>query len=296
MAATQLKGIFPPMLTPFKENGDVDFKAFEHNMLKWNQDNLAGYLVLGSNSETIYLTEDERFALLKQAKEIATPGRILIAGTGSDSIRDTIRQTNYAAKLGYDTALVLTPFYYGSSMTAKALIKFFTEVAENVDIPIMIYNVPKFTGVNITADAVKELAFHPNIIGMKDSSGNIPQMATWKRIVPNDFNLLVGTASALFPALTLGVDGGILALANTHPNECAKVQELFWQGSWEESRALYQKLYPINEAITATYGIPGLKYVADKMGYSGGSVRSPLSDLEQAGKNGIDAILATAGY
>ncbi len=290
----KISGILPPVLTPFKKNGDVNFDAFSKNLQKWNGDKLGGYLILGSNSETVYLTDEEKVEILKLGKEVATPDRFLMAGTGCDSIRETIRQTNKAAEIGYDAALVLTPFYYSSAMNDKAIIKYFTEVADASDIPVLIYNVPKFTHVNVPVSAVKTLSQHPNIVGMKDSTGDVPQMATWKRTVPDDFNLIVGTASALFPALTLGVNAGILALANTHPNECTEVMELFHKGETEKSYNLYQKLFPINTAITATYGIAGLKYMAELCGYIGGHVRSPLSDVGDEAKAQLEAILKNA--
>lgn len=294
MAKLQLKGVFPPMITPFKENGDVDFDGFVSNVQKWNEDKLAGYLVLGSNSETVYLNEKEKLELIRLTVENKKPGRHVIVGSGMESLRETIELTNKAAKLGVDSALVLTPFYYGNSMTSEALIKYFTQLADNSDIPILIYNVPKFTHVNIKADAVAALSKHPNIIGMKDSLGDVPQLATFKRIVPEDFNLLVGTASAWFPALTLGIKAAILALANSNPNECAYVQESFDNGNWEESRAVYQRVFPINTVVTATYGIAGLKYACDKLGYTGGFVRSPLLPIRDADKKAIDEIIEKA--
>ncbi len=289
-----IKGVLPPMITPFKENGDVDYDMFTRNLKKWNEDKLCGYLVLGSNSETVYLTEEEKLELLRLAKEVAKPGRVLLAGTGSDCERDTIRLTNRAARMGYDAALVLTPFYYGGQMSAKALIRYFTNVADASEMPIMIYNVPKFTHVNIMAEAVSVLSRHPNIVGMKDSTGDIPQMATWKRIVPEDFNLMVGTASAWYPALALGVEAAVLALANTNPNECAEVQEAFDAGDWQKARITYQRIFPINTAITATYGIAGLKYAAGLMGYEGGCVRSPLTEIDETAKSKIKEIIERA--
>lgn len=294
MSKIKIKGVIPPMLTPFKENGDADYDAFISNMENWNQDKLAGYLVLGSNSETVYLTEEEKIQFMKFTVAHAQKGRHVMAGTGMESLRDTIKFTNMAARLGVHSALVLTPFYYGGNMTSEALIKYFTTLADNSDIPILIYNVPKFTHLNIKADAVAALSTHPNIIGMKDSLGDVPQLATFKRIVPEEFNLMVGTASAWYPALALGIEAGIMALANTNPNECALVQEEFEKGNWEKSRLVYQAVFPINTTITATYGIAGLKYAADVMGYKGGFVRSPLLDLAASDKEKIDGIIEKA--
>jgi 4-hydroxy-2-oxoglutarate aldolase len=289
-----IEGVLPPMITPFKENGDVDYGAFEENIIKWNENKLAGYLVLGSNSETVYLTEEEKIQLIKITVSNAKPGRHIIVGSGMESLRETIRLTNIAAKLGVNAALVLTPFYYGGKMTNEALINFFTKLADNSDIPILIYNVPKFTHINIKPETVEALAEHPNIIGMKDSLGDVPQLATFKRIVPEDFNLLVGTASSWYPALALGIKGGILALANCNPDECAEVKEAFDNGDWEKAREIYQRVFPINTAVTGTYGIAGLKYACDIQGYKGGAVRTPLLPLKEEEKRSIEAVLRKA--
>lgn len=289
-----IEGVLPPMITPFKENGDVDYKAFESNIEKWNQDRLAGYLVLGSNSETVYLSEEEKIQLIKITVSNAKSDRYILVGSGMESLRETIRFTNIAAKLGVHAALVLTPFYYGGKMTNEALINYFTKLADNSDIPILIYNVPKFTHINIKAEVVEILSRHPNIIGMKDSLGDVPQLATFKRVVPDDFNLLVGTASAWYPALTLGIKAGILALANCNPNECADVKEAFDSGDWEKAREIYQRIFPINTAVTATYGIAGLKYACDVLGYNGGTVRCPLLPINEEQKKSIEAILRNA--
>ncbi|NLN47982.1 MAG: dihydrodipicolinate synthase family protein [Clostridiales bacterium] len=294
MRKLQFQGIFPPMITPFKENGDVDYDAFESNIIKWNEDRLDGYLVLGSNSETVYLTEEEKMQLIKVTVSVAKPGRHILVGSGMESLKETVRLTNAAAALGVHAALVLTPFYYGGKMTNEALINYFTKLADNSDIPILIYNVPKFTHINIKAEVVEILSRHPNIIGMKDSLGDVPQLATFKRIVPEDFNLLVGTASAWFPALTLGIKGGILALANCNPNECAEVKRAFDDGDWERAKEIYQRVFPINTAVTGTYGIAGLKYACDLHGYKGGAVRIPLLPLSDEQKKEIEAILGKA--
>ncbi|NLN47628.1 MAG: dihydrodipicolinate synthase family protein [Clostridiales bacterium] len=291
MKKLSIEGVLPPMITPFKENGDVDYVAFEKNIKKWNEDKLAGYLVLGSNSETAYLAEEEKIELIKITVANTKPGRHIIVGSGMESLRETVRFTNIAAKLGVHAALVLTPSYYGGKMTHEALANFFIKLADNSDIPILIYNVPKFTHINIKPETVEVLSKHPNIIGMKDSLGDVPQLATFKRIVPEDFNLMVGTASAWFPALTLGIKAGILALANCNPNECAKVKENFDNGNWQEAREIYQRVFPINTAVTGTYGIAGLKYACDLQGYKGGTVRTPLLPLKEEEKHSIEAIL-----
>jgi 4-hydroxy-2-oxoglutarate aldolase len=295
MAKLQFKGVLPPMITPFKENGDVDYDAYSYNIDKWNGTKLAGYLTLGSNSETPFLTEDEKIELIKLTVSGAAKDKHVMVGTGLDSIKDTIKLTNKAAALGAQSALILTPSFYKSAMNSSAaLIDYFTQVADNVDIPVLIYNVPKFTNVNIAADAVAKLSQHPNIIGMKDSSGNVPQLATFVRVSADDFNVMVGTAGAWYPALALGVKGGVHALANCCPNECAEVQELFDAGNWEAARDLYQRVFPVNAAVTGTYGIAGLKYGCELMGYKGGFVRSPLQQLKDSQKEELKKIYETA--
>ncbi|MBN2568322.1 MAG: dihydrodipicolinate synthase family protein [Deltaproteobacteria bacterium] len=291
MAKIQVKGVIPPMITPFKENGDVDYDAHRHNMELWNESELDGYLVLGSNSEAAYLTEDEKIEMLKVTVRKARKGRIILAGTGMESTRETINLTKKAADAGADAVLVLTPFYYSDKMNDEALISFFSQVADNVTIPVLIYNVTKFTHINISARAVAKLSEHPNIIGMKDSSGNIPQLVTFKSVAAEDFNLIVGTASAWYPALTLGVKAGIMALANITPGGCTQVQNAYERGDYEEACKIYERLFPVNTAITNTYGVAGLKYAANLLGYKGGFVRSPLLPVNEEEKSKIRGIL-----
>jgi len=295
MGKLQIEGVIPPMITPFKEDGAVDYDKHIFNMQRWNQDRLAGYLVLGSNSESGYLSEEEKIKMIELTVANAKKGRLILAGTGMESAVETIRLTNTAAKLGAHAALVLTPFYYIDKMGDEAQIKFFSHVADRADIPVLIYNVPKFTHVNVSAKVVKELSAHPNILGMKDSTGNVPQLVSFQAVMAEGFNLMVGTVSSWFPALTLGVEGGIFALANCAPNPCAEVQEHFAAGNWEAARETYVRIFPVNHAVTATYGVSGLKYAADLLGYQGGCVRNPLLPPKEAEKEAIRGILKTAG-
>jgi 4-hydroxy-2-oxoglutarate aldolase len=290
----KIHGVIPPMVTPFKANGELDSDAFVSNIRKWNEERLAGYLVIGSNSETVYLSEDEKLELVKLTVEHAKKDRLIMVGSGLESARETIKLTRKAASLGAHCALVLTPFYYGSSMDTKAMIRFFTEVADNADIPVLIYNVSKFTHVNIAADAVAELSRHKNIVGMKDSNGDVPQLATFLRVADPGFQVITGTYSAWYPALTMGIDATISAMANCCPNEIAETQELYEAGKLKESFDLYQRMFPVNAAVTGSYGIAGLKYACDYLGYSGGHVRNPLSDCSDAQREQLRAIIDKA--
>lgn len=294
MSKLQLKGVLPPMITPFKENGDVDYEAFSYNIEKWNETDLRGYLVLGSNSETPFLSEEEKLELIKLTVSGSKKDKHIMVGTGMESIRETIRLTNKAASLGAESALLLTPGFFLNEMNTAALVDYFTTVADHVDIPILLYNVPKFARTNMGTDAVAKLSEHPNIIGMKDSSGNVPQLASYVRVSTDDFNVMVGTAGAWYPAMALGVQAGVHALANCCPNECVQMQTLFDAGKLDESRNLYQKMFPVNAAVTATYGVAGLKYGCDLMGFKGGYVRSPLQQLTDEKKEELRKIFASA--
>jgi len=294
MAKKQIKGVIPPMLTPFKANGDVDYDKHIRNMESWNKNKLAGYLVLGSNSETAYMNEAEKIKLIKLTVKHAKKGRFILAGTGVESARETIALTNKAADLGVDAALILTPSYYHSRMNEEAQIRFFTEVADRTRIPVMIYNVTAFTHINVTVNTVRVLSKHPNILGMKDSTGNVPQLTSFLSVIDKGFNLMTGTLSAWYPALTLGVKAGIFAVANCAPNECSAIQAAFDKGDHDAARKLYFMIFPVNNAVTAAYGIAGLKYAADLTGYQGGHVRSPLLPLKEEEKIKIKEILQTA--
>ena len=291
---SKINGVIPPMVTPFKANGDLDTDAFVSNIKKWNDDKLAGYLVIGSNSETVYLNEEEKLELVKLTAEYAGKDRLVMAGSGHESARESIKLTNKCAKLGAHCALILTPFYYGSQMDSKAMIRFYTEVANNTDIPVLIYNVSKFTHVNIASDAIAELSRHKNIVGMKDSNGDVPQLATFLRVADPEFQIMTGTYGAWYPALAMGMTGIISAMANCCPNEIDETRELYVSGKHKESYDLYQRMFSINAAITGGYGIAGLKFACDYLGYKGGHVRNPLVDLNEAQKDQLKVILDKA--
>ncbi len=295
MAFFKIKGVIPPMITPFSENGDVDYDKHIHNLKEWNKHDLAGYLVLGSNSETVYLSEEEKLKLIEVTVKNKAKDKLVMVGTGMESTRATIELTNKAAKLGADCALLITPFYYTEKMNDQALINYYSEVADKVDIPILIYNVTKYTHVNISPQAVEVLAKHPNIIGMKDSSGSIPQLVQFKAAIKGqDFNLLVGTASAWYPALTLGIEASIMALVNCCPGECVDVQKEYDNGNDEKAREVYERVFPVNSAVTGKFGIAGLKYACDLLGFQGGYVRKPMLQITEDEKTALKEILSKA--
>lgn len=296
MSVFTIKGVIPPMITPFREDGSLDLSAHQANISRWNDTGMTGYLVLGSNSEAAFLSNQEKIDLVKATVEVANEDRLILVGSGLESTRETVRLTNELAKAGAQAALVLTPSYYGDQMGEAAQVQYFMEVANHSDIPIMIYNVTKYTHINISPRAICQLASHPNIVGMKDSSGNIPQLVQFQQVIdPEEFNLLVGTASAWYPALDLGVQGAIMALANCAPEACVEIQTLFDKGDRAAAQALYRRIFPVNLAVTNTYGVAGLKYACLLLGYQAGHVRRPLLDLSEADKTAIRHILLEAG-
>ena len=216
MTQVDLNGIFPPITTPFVDDS-VAYDKLVFNIEKWGQTGLKGFVVLGSNGEYVSLSEEEKRRVVETVVQ-ATPDHMsVIAGTGCESTRETLRLTADCAALGAHAALVVTPHYFAGKISDAALIKYFSTVADNSPLPILLYNVPQFTHVNLTVNVVAQLSGHPNIIGVKDSTGNVIQLGEFLNQVDNDFSILVGTASALFGALTLGCVGGVLALANVTP-------------------------------------------------------------------------------
>ena len=284
----------PPVTTPFV-SGEVAYDKLADNIKRWNRTGLSGYVVMGSNGESAFLTREEKLNLVATVKKSLASGMLLLAGTGSDSINETVALSNDAADRGADYALVLTPSFYKGQMNSAAFVRYFTEVADKTKIPVVIYNVPKFTGVDIQADAVFKLARHGNVVGLKNSSENAAQTAEIIACVPKDFSVLVGTASVLYPGLTAGATGGILALANIAPEQCVELQRLFEAGRHEEASALQKKLIPVNKAVTSKYGVPGLKAAMDMLGYFGGEPRSPLAPLDDREREDLKLILKAAG-
>ena len=294
MGKIDLKGIFPPIPTPFKNN-KVAHGHLAENIAKWSNTGLKGFVAMGSNGEYVYLSPDEKRAVVKTVVN-NTPGSMsVIAGTGCESTQETIELTNDCAQLGAKAALVVTPYYYGGRMTDDALKKHFFAVADKSDIPIILYNVPKFTHIDMSAKLVAKLSMHPNIVGIKDSTGNVNALGQLLNAVDKKFDVLVGTAGALYGALTLGCSGGVLAAANVAPKMCVRIMKLIKDGKFESARKLHLKLLPVNNAVTFIFGVSGLKIALDLLGYYGGKPRPPLQPARVKEKLIIKDLLKTAG-
>jgi len=288
------KGVFAPVPTPFA--GDVvALDKFAANVVKWGETPLSGLVIGGSNGEFCLLEREEKAELTRVARETLPPRQLVIAGTAEESTQGTIRLTRACAAAGADAALVLNPCYYKDTYTDMALKRYFFSVAEASPIPVLLYNMPKNTGLNLSAKLTAELSAHPNIVGIKDSSGNLVQIAETVASTPDDFSVLAGSASFLLPALAVGARGGTMALANVLPNECVLLFDLFYAGKLEEARKLQQRLLQPNHAVTARFGVAGLKAAIELFGYYGGNPRPPLLPLTPAERNQLIAIFEALG-
>jgi 4-hydroxy-2-oxoglutarate aldolase len=270
-----LSGIYPPIATPFK-NDEVDYAGLSRNVTRWMSTGLRGLLALGSNGEAASVDEDEAERIIATVREGVPRDRVLLAGTGRQSTRAAIAATKRAAKAGADAVLVLTPFYFKAQMTPDALWDHYRAIADASPVPVLLYNFTSVTGLNMTPDTVAALSAHPNITGLKDSNGDIAQVAGVVSRVPAGFTVLVGSAATLYPAMVVGAAGGIVAVANVVPDVCVQLYDLVRAGRHDEARALQRKLTPLANAVTAGYSIAGLKVAMDIAGYVGGGVRRPL--------------------
>jgi len=289
-----LKGIFAPIPTPWV-GGSIAYDQLRENVAKWGQTPLRGLVVLGSNGEFPLLSPEEKVKLVEKVREWLPREKLVIAGTGCEGTDEAITLCRLYAKAGADHALVLNPHFYKESYSGKVLQHFFIRIAEGSPLPIVLYNMPKNTGVNLAPDLVLELSQHENICGLKDSSGNIVQVAEICRSTGESFVVLAGSASFLLPALAVGAVGGTLALANIMPKECVDVLALFQAGRVDEARALQWRLLEPNHAVTARFGIAGLKAALDYLGYFGGNPREPLLPLEREDREKLVAVLQRAG-
>ena len=285
----KLHGIFPPIATPFDHNGDLYKIKVQHNLEKWNRTGLAGYVVCGSTGESVYLATEEKIRLWEWVAEYAAPEKLLLAGTGAEGVRETIELTNRAADIGYKAAMVRTPFYYKNLINrADAQMLYFRAVADAARIPLMIYNWPQATGVDIMTDAVAALSHHPNIIAIKESSGNLEKVMQMIREVKPGFQVLVGSAPTLALSLAIGAVGAVLAYANAAPYSTISIYEA--HRTRESAAALdwQNRIARAAQLVTTKYGVPGLKYAMDLNGYYGGIPRLPLTPIGAEAKKEIE--------
>jgi 4-hydroxy-2-oxoglutarate aldolase len=288
-----IRGILPPLTTPFRSDGALDPAGLEANLEIYATQDLGGVLVLGSNGEAASLEESEKLTLVRVARA-GIGSRPLLVGTGLESTRATMDLTRKVADLGADAALVLTPHYYKSQMTPAALRAHFEAVADASPIPILLYSVPAFTGLTFPVALAAEMAQHPQVRGMKESSGDVGLLGRIVAAVPERFGVICGNAPVIYPALSLGAVGGILAVACCAPRPAAALYRAFVEGDHARARRLQEAIAPLATAVTATYGVAGLKAAMDLAGFHGGPVRAPLLPLPDSARESLRSLVQAA--
>ena len=275
----RISGVFPPITTPFR-HGELDLNAARQNARRWMTTRLSGLVVLGTNGESAYVDEGEAEAFVATVRGEVPREKLLIAGTGRDSTRATIAATARAANAGADAVLVRAPAFFKSQMTTAAFVRHYTAVSEASPVPVLLYNFPAAFGVDIAVAAVAALSAHPNIVGIKESGGDVAKIAddvSCTAAARPDFSVLCGSAPILHPSVLSGASGGILAVACVVPDLCVEVYELARAGRHDEARALQRRLTPLARSVTSAYGVPGLKAALDLAGFTGGEPRAPLA-------------------
>ncbi len=286
----RLEGIFPPVVTPFRPDGGLDLASFEANLEAYAAFELGGLLVLGSNGEAQSLDEHEKLLLVRSARARTT--RTLLVGTGLESTRASVEFTRRAAEAGADAALVLTPHYYRAQMTVDVLRRHFETLADASPVPVLLYSVPQFTGLPFPVPLAAALGEHPNVAGMKESSGDLALQARILAVVPPRFAFACGSAAVIYPALCSGAQAGVLAVACCAPGASVALHAAFLRGDHARAQALQRALVPLATAVGATYGVAGLKLAMDLAGWRGGAPRAPLLPPPPEARDELRALLA----
>jgi 4-hydroxy-2-oxoglutarate aldolase len=282
-----LGGVYPALTTPFAADGEVSLADVKYNIERYNSTGIAGFVVLGSTGESVLLSRNEMDDVLTTVRDAAGQGKRLIAGTGAESTQDTIERTKRAAELGYHFALIKTPHYYKPAYKPEVLIAHYRRVADASPIPVLLYSVPIFTGVTLEAPEVGALAEHPNIVGIKESSGHVMRVAEIVAACPAGFQILTGSAGTMLAGLTVGAKGAILALGSALPEMCVALYDLYRNGEIDKARALQNTLLKASKVIQSEHAIAGIKFAMDQRGYHGGVPRLPLVPLPDVHKQRV---------
>ena len=290
----RLQGIFLPAVTPFDRLGDVDIGLFRENLQRYTGLGLAGIVVAGSTGEAPFLAERERLKLVDVARTVVRPPELLIAGTGLESTLLTLRLSREAAARGADAILVVTPNYYKSRMDSSALTKHYQVLADGLRRPVIMYNIPQFTGIRMDPETIGRLSRYPNIVALKESSGDLKYVRAILRRTRSGFPLLVGSPPLLLEALRAGAAGGVLGAAGFAPEICLAVYETFRKRRMKVARHLQQRLTLLAQKIAAPYGIAGVKAAVELCGYAAGPPRGPLLPLKASARRAVAAALREA--
>ena len=286
-----LAGIFPPITTPFQGPlGPIATQRFQHNVTRLLAEGVAGIVVSGSTGEAPLLDADEQRQLVELARAVMQDGAWLIAGTGGESTLETVKLSLAAAEAGADAILVRPPSYYSAAMSPASLAVHFLSVADASPVPMLIYNIPKYTHLSLAPSLLQQLASHERIIGVKDSSGDAKSVAAYREAVP-DWAVLVGGASLLVTALELRCQGGIVAVACYAPSLCVRLVREFANGNRAAAAALQERITPLDKEIVGKFGPAGVKAAMDAVGLYGGLVRAPLAPLSDKDRERISALV-----
>ncbi|HPW18877.1 MAG TPA: dihydrodipicolinate synthase family protein [Candidatus Aminicenantes bacterium] len=291
----RLEGIYVALTTPFEGEG-VSAAKIQANVRRLNAAPLAGYLVLGSTGESVSLSDAESLALVEAVLDAAAPGKKVLVGSAREWTKGTVAFTAALPARGIAAVLVRPPSYFKSKMTREALRAHFLAVADASPFPVLLYNMPANTGINLEPRLVIDLAAHPNVAGLKESGGSLAFLAEVVREVPDRFHYFLGSGHVVYPGLAMGARGAILAVANAVPEMCGELYRLFKEGKKDEARRLQLDLVPFNKVLVQVHGIAGIKHAQDLRGFHGGPTRLPLLPVDDAGKAEIAALFKKAGF
>jgi len=291
--AIDLKGILLPTTTPFDEDGKITADAISSNIKEWSARGVIGFVVLGSTGERLHLDEREYLEVIEISRKATPSNSAFIVGAGQQSTIGTIKEIKNAKNAGADAVLVITPFFYRTAITQETLSSFYTAVADESPIPVLLYSMPPLTGIKIEPETVAHLSEHANIIGVKDSSNDVAAFRKTVNLCPKDFAVMTGNGTVLLDALRAGATGGILAVGCVVPEVCVEIYEAFKDNNEEHAASLQSKLTPLAAAVTTRFGIGGLKAALDLAGFRGGSVREPLRAPDDTAQTEIAELLQT---
>lgn len=292
----KVSGVFLPVPTPFDAvEGELSPVHFRENLRRWLAHPVAGIVVGGSTGEAPLLDEDEVARLVEWARDVVDPERTLVAGTGAESTRAAIRRTRAAAEAGADAALVRAPAYYRALMRPAVLRAYYEAVADASPVPVIVYHVPQFVPVEMAPEFVGALARHPNVVGIKESSGDLKALGALLEAVPREFSVLVGSGAHLYSGLAVGAVGGVVAVGCLAPAEACEIYGCFRERDEAAAGRVQERIAPLHHRIVAGLGVPGIKYALDLLGYVGGPPRPPLQPLAEDRRRVVEAELERAG-
>jgi 4-hydroxy-2-oxoglutarate aldolase len=292
--SARLRGILSPVVTPFDRRGEIDKRGFRQNLGRYAGSGLAGIVVAGSTGEAPYLTERERLRLTEIARDVVRPPNLLMVGTGLESTRETLRLSREAVRAGADVILLLTPNYYKARMDGAAMLRHFRALADALTKPVVMYNIPQFTGIKMSPETIGRLSRHPNIIGLKESSGDLPYVKEILRTVRPGFRVLIGAPAIFLDGLRAGAAGGVLGPSTFAPEICVALYEASLRRQWNLARDLQRRLTLLVQRIGGPFGVAGIKAANEVRGFVAGPPRSPLAPLGRADRAAIAAALREA--